>query len=179
MVQKISRRSVPFENCGRPQEEALFFELLYNVPSTLFQPLRVLKGVLIPFPSELFFQIPAQIPQSSLCCSNWNPIPIFLLFLFHKSQSQWTKSHFPASKKGKSQLPLYTQEFRLGAGTAICDWFINLCHSRSLMRCIRNRHLDLFYIVSVPQYDYPAFTCRIRKKADRDMFLSSPISHRA
>ena len=43
----------------------------------------------------------------SLCCSNWNPIPIFLLFLFHESQSQCTKSHFPASKRGKSQLPFY------------------------------------------------------------------------
>ena len=42
----------------------------------------------------------------SMCCSNWNPIPIFLFF-FHESQSQCTKSHFPASKKGKSQLPFY------------------------------------------------------------------------
>ena len=30
----------------------------------------------------------------------------FLLFLFYESQSQCTKSHFPASKKGKSQ-PLH------------------------------------------------------------------------
>ena len=42
----------------------------------------------------------------SLCYSNWNPIPIFLLF-FCESQSQCTKSHFPASKIGKSQLPFY------------------------------------------------------------------------
>ena len=46
---------------------------------------RVVKGwgggVLIPFPRKLFF--------------------------FHESQSQCTKSHFPASKKGKSQLPFY------------------------------------------------------------------------
>ena len=65
-------------------------------------------GVLIPFPSKLFFSNPSSSPHNpSLCCSNWNPIPIFLLFLFHESQSQCTKSHFPASKKGKSQLPFY------------------------------------------------------------------------
>ena len=32
------------------------------------------------------------------------PFPFFYCF-FHESQSQSTKSHFPASKKGKSQLP--------------------------------------------------------------------------
>ena len=65
-------------------------------------------GVLIPFPRKLFFfksQLKSHNP--SLRCSNWNPIPIFLLFIFHESQSQCTKSHFPASKKGKSQLPFY------------------------------------------------------------------------
>ena len=58
-------------------------------------------GVLIPFPSKLFFSNP------SLCCSNLNSYSHFLLFLFHESQSQCTKSHFPASKKGKSQLTFY------------------------------------------------------------------------
>ena len=79
---------------------------LQSIPS--LQSQRVVKGrggggrrVLIPFPSKLFFSNP------SPCCLNWNPIPIFLLFLFHESQSQCGKPHFPASKKGKSQLPFY------------------------------------------------------------------------
>ena len=54
-----------------------------------------------------FFKSQHKSHNPSLCCSNWNPIPIFLLFFFHESQSQCTKSHFPASKKGKSQLPFY------------------------------------------------------------------------
>ena len=49
-----------------------------------------------------FFKSLLKCLNPSLCCSNWNPIPIFLLFFFHESQSQCTKSHFPASKKGKS-----------------------------------------------------------------------------
>ena len=64
-------------------------------------------GVLIPFPRELFFfksQLKSHNP--SLCWSNWNPFPIFLLF-FLESQSQCTKSHFPDSETGKSQLPFY------------------------------------------------------------------------
>ena len=55
----------------------------------------------------VFFKSQLRSHNPSLCCSNWNPIPIFLLFFFHESQSQCTKSHFPASKKGKSQLPFY------------------------------------------------------------------------
>ena len=55
----------------------------------------------------VFFKSQLKSHNPSLCCSNWNPIPIFLLFLFHESQSQCTKSHFPAPKKGKSQLPFY------------------------------------------------------------------------
>ena len=55
----------------------------------------------------VFFKSQLKSHNPSLCCSNWNPIPIFLLFFFHESQSQCTKSHFPASKIGKSQLPFY------------------------------------------------------------------------
>ena len=55
----------------------------------------------------VFFKSQLKSHNPSLCFSNWNPIPIFLLFLFHESQSQCTKSHFPASEKGKSQLPFY------------------------------------------------------------------------
>jgi len=65
-------------------------------------------GVLIPFPSRLFFfLIPAQIPQSQPVLLKFKSHSHFLLFLFHESQSQCTKSHLPASKKGKSQLPFY------------------------------------------------------------------------
>ena len=53
----------------------------------------------------VFFKSQLKSHNPSQCCSNWNPIPIFLLFFFsHESQSQCTKSHFPASKKGESQL---------------------------------------------------------------------------
>ena len=45
-----------------------------------------------------FFKSQLKSHNPSLCCSNWNLIPIFLFF-FHESQSQCTKSHFPASKK--------------------------------------------------------------------------------
>ena len=55
----------------------------------------------------VFFKSQLKSHNPSLCCSNWNPILIFLLFFLHESQSQCTKSHFPASKKGKSQLPFY------------------------------------------------------------------------
>ena len=54
-----------------------------------------------------FFQIPAQIPQSQPVLLKLKSHSHFLLFFFHESQSQSTKSHFPASKKGKSQLPFY------------------------------------------------------------------------
>ena len=67
-----------------------------------------LRGVLIPFPSRLFFfLIPAQIPQSQPVLLKFKSHSHFLLFLFDESLSQCTKSHFPASKKGKSQLPFY------------------------------------------------------------------------
>ena len=61
----------------------------------------------IPFPSKLFVLIPAQIPQSQPVLLKFKSHSHFLFFLFHESQSQCIKSHFPASKKGKSQLPLY------------------------------------------------------------------------
>ena len=51
--------------------------------------------------------IPAQIPQSQSVLLKFKSHSHFLLFLFHESQSQCTKSHFPASKKGKSHLPFY------------------------------------------------------------------------
>ena len=64
-------------------------------------------GVLILFPVNCFFLIPAQIPHSQPVWLKFKSHSHFLLFLFHESQSQCTKSHFPASKKGKSQLPFY------------------------------------------------------------------------
>ena len=67
-------------------------------------------GVLIPFPSKLFFQISAQIPQSQPVLLKLKSHSHFLVFFFHKSQSQCTKFHFPASKKGKSQPPFYPFE---------------------------------------------------------------------
>ena len=54
----------------------------------------------------VFFQIPAQIPQSQPVLLKLKSHSHFSIF-FHESQSQYTKSHFPASKKGKSQLPFY------------------------------------------------------------------------
>ena len=62
-------------------------------------------GGLIPFPRKLFFQIPAQIPQSQPVLLKLKSHSHFSIVFFHESQSQWTKSHFPASKKGKSQFP--------------------------------------------------------------------------
>ena len=58
-------------------------------------------GVLIPFPRKLFFSNPT-IPA----CVAQIEIPFPFPF-FYESQSQCTKSHFPAYKKGKSPLPFY------------------------------------------------------------------------
>ena len=64
-------------------------------------------GVLIPFPRKLFFSNPSSNPTIPACVTQIEiPFPFFYCF-FHESQSQCTKSHFPASKKGKSQLPFY------------------------------------------------------------------------
>ena len=61
-------------------------------------------GLLIPFPRKLFFSN----PTSPACVAQIEiPFPFFYYFFFHESQSQCTKSHFPASKKGRSQLPFY------------------------------------------------------------------------
>ena len=65
-------------------------------------------GVLIPFPRKLFFSNPSSNPTIPACLAQIEiPFPFFYCFFFHESQSQCTKSHFPASKKGKSQLPFY------------------------------------------------------------------------
>ena len=64
-------------------------------------------GVLIPFSSKLFFSNPSSNPTIPAGVAQIEiPFPFFYCF-FHESQSQCTKSHFPASKKGKSQLPFY------------------------------------------------------------------------
>ena len=56
----------------------------------------------------VFFQIPALIPQSQPVLLKLKSHSHFsIVFFFHESQSQCTKSHFPASKKGISQLPFY------------------------------------------------------------------------
>ena len=69
---------------------------------------RVVKGVLIPFPRKLFFSNPSSNPTTPACVAQIEiPFPFFYGFFFHESQSQCKKSHFPASKKGKSQLPFY------------------------------------------------------------------------
>ena len=44
----------------------------------------------------------------SPCCSNWNPIPIFLLFCFMNPSSSAENPISQPSKKGKSQLPFYS-----------------------------------------------------------------------
>ena len=65
-------------------------------------------GFLIPFPRKLFFGSPSSNPTIPACVAQIEiPLPFFYCFFFHESQSQCTKSHFPASKKGKSQLPFY------------------------------------------------------------------------
>ena len=66
-------------------------------------------GVLIPFPRKLLFSNPSSNPSIPACVAQIEtPFPFFYcFFFFHESQSQCTKSHFPASKKGKSQLPFY------------------------------------------------------------------------
>ena len=66
------------------------------------------RRVLIPFPRKLFFSNPSSNPTIPACVARIEiPFPFFYCFFFHESQSQCTKSHFPASKKGKSQLPFY------------------------------------------------------------------------
>ena len=53
------------------------------------------------FPSQYVFTNLSS--DHSLCCSNLNPIPIFVLFCGHESQSQCMKTHaFPSFEKGKS-----------------------------------------------------------------------------
>ena len=65
-------------------------------------------GVLIPFPRKLFFSNPSSNPTIPACVAQIEiPFPFFYCFFSRESQSQCTKSHFPASKKGKSQLPFY------------------------------------------------------------------------
>ena len=65
-------------------------------------------GGLIPFPRKLFFSNPSSNPTISARVAQIEiPFPFFYCFFCHESQSQCTKSHFPASKKGKSQLPFY------------------------------------------------------------------------
>ena len=66
--------------------------------------------------------IPARVAQIEI------PFPFFYCFFLHEFQSQCTKSHFPASKKGKSQLPFYpfaTLSFRKKIGGA-CDTETNV-----------------------------------------------------
>ena len=57
------------------------------------------------FPANCLFLYKSQLKSHnpSLCCSNWNPIPIFLLFLFHESQSQWGSETFFRLIKNKKQ----------------------------------------------------------------------------
>ena len=65
-------------------------------------------GVLIPFPRKLSFSNPSSNPTIPTCVAQSEiPFPFFYCYFFHESQSQYTKSHLPASKKGKSQLPFY------------------------------------------------------------------------
>ena len=65
-------------------------------------------GVLIPFRRKLFFSNTSSNPTIPACVAQIEiPFPIFLLFFFQESQYQCTKSHFPASTKGKSQFPFY------------------------------------------------------------------------
>ena len=63
-------------------------------------------SISVEWPRRLFFQIPAQIPQSQPVLLKLKFHSHFsIVFFFHESQSHCTKSHFPASEKGKSQLP--------------------------------------------------------------------------
>ena len=55
------------------------------------------EGVLIPFPRKLFFSNPSSNPTIPACFAQIEiPLPFFYCFFFHESQSQCTKSHFPA-----------------------------------------------------------------------------------
>ena len=81
-------------------------------------------GVLIPFPRKLFFPNPSSNPTIPACVAQIEiPFPFFHCFFFHESQSQCSKSHFPASKKGKSQLPFYPFTTLLLEGTDHRGWF--------------------------------------------------------
>lgn len=70
-------------------------------------------GSLSHFPVNCFFPIPAQIPQSQPVLLKFKFHSHFLSFLFHESQSHCTKSHFTASKKGKSHAPILPLHDRL------------------------------------------------------------------
>ena len=62
-------------------------------------------GVLIPFPGNCIFQIPAQIPQSQPVLVKLKSHSHFSI-VFFESQSQCTKSHLQASKKRQIPAPI-------------------------------------------------------------------------
>ena len=81
---------------------------LYSFPFVIFQPVeRVVKAGPNPISQEIVVfksQLKSHNPSLFLKLKSHSH---FSIFFFHESQSQCTKSHFPASKKGKSQLPFY------------------------------------------------------------------------
>ena len=102
-VKHHSGRSVLLKIAGKPDAGWLTCE---KIVTSILQEGRE-GGVVIPFLRKLFFSN----PSSDLTIPAWGaqieiPFPFFYCF-FHESQSQCTKSHFPASKTGKSQLLFY------------------------------------------------------------------------
>ena len=94
------------------------------------------------FPVNCVFLIPAQISQSQPVLLKFKSHSHFLLFLFHESQpeSQCTKSHFPASKKGKSQLPFYPFTTLLWVKGSCSTWLIVLSRHGNLKSECRSAH---------------------------------------
>ena len=118
----------------------------------------------------VFFKSQLKSHNPSLCCSNWNPIPIFLLF-FHESQSQYKKSHFPASKKGKSQFPFYPF-------TTLVEWWRQRAWLVEWRQCANtgdrgerhtiNKHQNYSYWFSYQDFFIPEKAFRSRLLAHQD-----------
>ena len=82
-----------------------------------------------PISQEIVFSNPSSNPTIPACVAQIEiPFPFFYCFFCHESQSQCTKSHFLASKKGKSQLPFYpftTLWKGLLVSCSKCEWMKN------------------------------------------------------
>ena len=130
--------------------------------------MRVVKGGPNPISQEIvFFKSQLKFHNPSLCCSNWNPIPILLLFFFFSSAqnpiSQPLKkanpsSHFTPSRPSYIGAVLWLAEknrYLVGYFTRICrtlcklpnqTWRIFLAWSSFLKLVFFLRYWEFFQL---------------------------------